>query len=57
MCSNKTYEQLKDFKLFGEAIEIIYQPYGLRQAFFLLTRTPEVLYFDCHGSQEFFDLI
>ena len=43
------------FQLFIRVLRLFYHPYELRQKFFLLIRTLEVLYFKCHGFQELFE--
>lgn len=43
MCGSKTYKQLKDLKTLVRPLRLFYQQYELQQAFFLLTRTLEVL--------------
>ncbi len=54
VCDTKTYDQLKDFKPLVRLLRLFYQPYELWHALFLLTRTLEVLYFNCYSAQEFF---
>jgi len=54
VCGGKTYEQLEDLKPLVRPLGLFYQPYELQQALVLLTRTQEVLYFNCHSSQGFF---